>query len=1092
VDPADGGGVDGGPTDGGVDPTDGGAGDGTTDPLLPDADGDRISDVNEGRGRVDTDLDGIPDSLDLDSDGDGLPDRQEAGDDSLTSPPVDTDRDLVPDYRDLDSDDDGLNDALEGGEDFDGDGLADYRDRDVDDDGIDDAIETSDDIDGDGIGNWRDLDSDGDGLSDASEGEVDPDGDGVPAFLDLDSDGDSLLDADEGDRDPDRDQLPAFLDVDSDGDGLLDRTEGGADRDGDGLPNYLDADADGDGVGDQFEGPLDFDGDGDANFLDLDSDADGLDDALEARVTGVDQPPVDSDADGQYDFVDVDADEDYLPDAVEALSDHDGDGVPGYIDLDSDADGLLDREEAGDASLSTPPLDFDGDGTPDHLDLDSDDDTIADLEEGRADSDLDGTPDRNQLDADADGISDRIEAGDADLATEPVDTDGDSIPDYRDTDSDDDGLLDIAETGCPGASNRLLIDSDADSFQDTAELAVGTDPCDPASGIDDFYFVLPATGAQDSDFLVFDDTEVDQADIGLNVDTTGSMGDEITNLRNSLSTIIVPGVQAVISSPAFAVSSFQDFPVAPFGSAVSGDLPFQLNQRVTTNVAGVQSALNQLTIRNGEDTRESGIEALFQVATGVGVQWSSGSVAAFDPALNQVAGVADGALGGVGFRDDSLPVVVHVSDAPSHLSADYGPSIAAAGAETVRRELTNRGIRVITITGEDQPRAWSESQLRDRFRDYCTGIEVPFMGEISGPQGSDVDWYRLDGVAAGATVEARVDALAIGSALDPMAGIYDAAGTQLAFDNDRSATDVDAEVTTVLSGPAPYYVAVSAFNDPDFNGSGAVTAGHYFLDVRVNGQRYGPNVVQCSGVDAGDRRTSAFGLVPMNTATLMPSLVACEDACFDQVGAEELRVPYGIARASGAQVPPCAWDLFGTGRPAGCGSNQCCTGLSGAGVSAADDGSCPLAFEVTAAGAGIDQALVAGIEALVNFSEFTITTRVRPDPAALPAVDTSCFIQRVTPQTGAAPNTCAPAPVAARSSTAAVGLDAFESVVPGSTLEFEVVASNADANGAPCAPASQNFQVFRAFIDVLADDVAQLATRDVVIVVPPGQAPGGS
>ena len=40
-----------------------------------------------------------------------------------------------------------------------------------------------------------------------------------------------------------------------------------------------------------------------------------------------------------------------------------------------------------------------------------------------------------------DGVTDADEAGDADLSTAPVDTDGDDVPDYLDSDSDDDCLI---------------------------------------------------------------------------------------------------------------------------------------------------------------------------------------------------------------------------------------------------------------------------------------------------------------------------------------------------------------------------------------------------------------------------------------------------------------------------------------------------------------------------------------------------------------------------------------------------------------------------------------------------------------------------
>ena len=98
-----------------------------------DADGDNIS--NENEGLADVDADGIPNWEDLDSDGDGLPDAAEAGDDDCTTPPIDTDGDGFPDFLDNDSDDDGAADAEERR------AGSDPRLRDTDGDGVGDLEE---------------------------------------------------------------------------------------------------------------------------------------------------------------------------------------------------------------------------------------------------------------------------------------------------------------------------------------------------------------------------------------------------------------------------------------------------------------------------------------------------------------------------------------------------------------------------------------------------------------------------------------------------------------------------------------------------------------------------------------------------------------------------------------------------------------------------------------------------------------------------------------------------------------------------------------------------------------------------------------
>ncbi len=228
-----------------------------------DADGDNISDADEGRERrVDTDGDRIADYLDPDSDGDGILDRDEAGDDDLLTPPRDSDMDGVPDFMDLDSDGNGIPDSVEGNGDFDLDGVPDYADTDDDNDFLSDRTELQGvldppiDSDGDSRPNYRDTDSDDDLILDSDDGAIDTDGDGLLDLEDLDSDNDGISDADEaGDADvfsppvdSDGDAIPDFRDPDSDNDGLSDRLENRLGTD----PTL--ADSDGDGVDDLIEG----------------------------------------------------------------------------------------------------------------------------------------------------------------------------------------------------------------------------------------------------------------------------------------------------------------------------------------------------------------------------------------------------------------------------------------------------------------------------------------------------------------------------------------------------------------------------------------------------------------------------------------------------------------------------------------------------------------------------------------------------------------------------------------------------------------------------------------------------------------------
>jgi len=364
---------------------------------------------------------------------------------------------------DLDSDNDGIPDSVEGTGDSDGDGTPDYLDLDSDNDGIPDSVEsgvTGVDSDGDGLDDAFDVDStggtdaDNNGIDDALEAGVDTDGDGIPDSADNDSDGDGIPDAVEGNGDADGDGVPDYLDTDSDNDGIPDGTEAqvsGVDTDGDGIDDAYDVDpspanpgggtdADGDGVDDAIEasGTVDTDGDGTPDMYDADSDGDGIPDTLE---------PGDADADGVPDYLDADSDNDGIPDGDEAQvsgNDADGDGIDDTYDVDvtggtdADGDGVDDIFGAGNT------LDTDGDGIPNADDSDSDGDGVPDAIEGDGDSDGDGVPDYLDTDSDNDGIPDGTEA-----QASGVDTDGDGIDD----------AFDVDQAGANGGSG---IDADGD------------------------------------------------------------------------------------------------------------------------------------------------------------------------------------------------------------------------------------------------------------------------------------------------------------------------------------------------------------------------------------------------------------------------------------------------------------------------------------------------------------------------------------------------------------------------------------------------------------------------------------------------------
>ncbi len=190
-----------------------------------------------------------------------------------------------------------------------------------------------------------------------------------------------------------------------------------------------------------------------------------------------------------------------------SLCDIDGDGVYDGRDEDLDGDGISNEyeEQAGTDPYdpaSTPP-DQDGDGIPDNVDNDRDGDGYNNDQDAFpsdpnewSDLDGDGIGDNSDADRDGDGFSNELEiqlgTDPDDAASFPQDLDGDGIPDGQDDDIDGDGVLN-ADDAFPedatessdldgdGIGDNSDPDRDGDGFSNAQEIAVGTNPNDPAS-----------------------------------------------------------------------------------------------------------------------------------------------------------------------------------------------------------------------------------------------------------------------------------------------------------------------------------------------------------------------------------------------------------------------------------------------------------------------------------------------------------------------------------------------------------------------------------------------------------------------------------
>ncbi|MEZ4336725.1 MAG: hypothetical protein R3B82_08865 [Sandaracinaceae bacterium] len=201
------------------------------------------------------------------------------------------------------------------------------------------------------------------------------------------------------------------------------------------------------------------------------------------------------------------------------------------------------------------------------------------------------------------------------------------------------------------------------------------------------------------------------------VDSTGSMRDEIDAVREGLRSRVVPGVRAAIPDAAFGVALFGEFPVSPHGGSTVQ--PYELRSPITTEVTRVEAALDETPTWGNRDDPEAAIEGLFQVVTGAG--YGDPSTPGFIPAS---AGCPMGGFGGACFRDDALPIVMLITDAPMHNGppdvrpiAPYEFAPAPHGYEETVDAVVRSHVLIVPLAARDPGRPTPDAHLRALARD---------------------------------------------------------------------------------------------------------------------------------------------------------------------------------------------------------------------------------------------------------------------------------------------------------------------------------------------------------------------------------------
>jgi hypothetical protein len=362
-------------------------------------------------------------------------------------------------------------------------------------------------------------------------------------------------------------------------------------------------------------------------------------------------------------------------------------------------------------------------------------------------------------------------------------------------DTDGDGVPDLADH-CPGVAGSVL----------NADATCYTGPT--------IYHELP-WGALAWDVLDAV-VEVQSADVYFLIDTTSTMAGELGRLQADLTSGtfgatgcsggILGGIRCTIPGAWFGVGSFDDFPVSPYGTAGT-DAVYRNALDIGESLTAPQTAISALAIHAGGDTADASTQALYAVASGSGLSTYLGAR----------AGCAAGTWGYPCFRDASIPIIVHLTDATLHNGpADVNPYCIGGSSGGLP---TPTAITTITHEAMDAT-AYPVGSI--------TGSWVGFSGSTSGMSDNVASGCGVSGNDRDAVFRVTVATTGVyrisleGSSFDTVLGVVPV-GSSVITCNDNATTSVTYSQLDLTLAAGDYYVIV--------DGKSSTANGAYQLSV---------------------------------------------------------------------------------------------------------------------------------------------------------------------------------------------------------------------------------------------------------------------